>query len=182
MSQFVQLLVKGMDTSYVWKLLSYYFTGWCDSWWYSVNLVLAWTGQKVNSHPQCLNLTGPNVFPQPVASSLGPPCPVTYFFCVNHKESQPRDGAKEIFWGSSGFWGSEVKRKQFLNRLFGVGWLRSSFYGSFLVLFCCDRPRQRNRQFHRSTWMTFPKDSWPRFSRPGELFFTLTRFIVYTFL
>ncbi|KAK1891854.1 Transcription factor 25 [Dissostichus eleginoides] len=29
------------------------------------------------------------------------------------------------------------------------------------------RPRQRNRQFHRSTWMTFPKDSWPRFSRPG---------------
>ncbi|XP_028258183.1 ribosome quality control complex subunit TCF25 [Parambassis ranga] len=29
------------------------------------------------------------------------------------------------------------------------------------------RPRQRNRQFHRSTWMTNPKDSWPRFSRPG---------------
>ncbi|XP_044065550.1 transcription factor 25 [Siniperca chuatsi] len=29
------------------------------------------------------------------------------------------------------------------------------------------RPRQRNRQFHRSTWMTSPKDSWPRFSRPG---------------
>ncbi|KAL3065393.1 hypothetical protein OYC64_015545 [Pagothenia borchgrevinki] len=29
------------------------------------------------------------------------------------------------------------------------------------------RPRQRNRQFHRSTWMTIPKDSWPRFSRPG---------------
>ncbi|KAM9861368.1 ribosome quality control complex subunit TCF25 [Aulostomus maculatus] len=29
------------------------------------------------------------------------------------------------------------------------------------------RPRQRNRQFHRSTWMTTPKDSWPRFSRPG---------------
>ncbi|XP_022601117.1 transcription factor 25 [Seriola dumerili] len=29
------------------------------------------------------------------------------------------------------------------------------------------RPRQRNRQFHRSTWMTYPKDSWPRFSRPG---------------
>ncbi|XP_020489401.1 transcription factor 25 [Labrus bergylta] len=29
------------------------------------------------------------------------------------------------------------------------------------------RPRQRNRQFHRSTWMTGPKDSWPRFSRPG---------------
>ncbi|XP_076583325.1 ribosome quality control complex subunit TCF25 [Chaetodon auriga] len=29
------------------------------------------------------------------------------------------------------------------------------------------RPRQRNRQFHRSTWMTNPKESWPRFSRPG---------------
>ncbi|XP_078106009.1 ribosome quality control complex subunit TCF25 isoform X2 [Sander vitreus] len=29
------------------------------------------------------------------------------------------------------------------------------------------RPRQRNRQYHRSTWMTSPKDSWPRFSRPG---------------
>lgn len=29
------------------------------------------------------------------------------------------------------------------------------------------RPRQRNRHFHRSTWMTTPKDSWPRFSRPG---------------
>lgn len=29
------------------------------------------------------------------------------------------------------------------------------------------RPRQRNRQFHRCTWMTSPKDSWPRFSRPG---------------
>uniref|UniRef100_A0A3Q1H0A4 Transcription factor 25 (basic helix-loop-helix) n=1 Tax=Anabas testudineus TaxID=64144 RepID=A0A3Q1H0A4_ANATE len=29
------------------------------------------------------------------------------------------------------------------------------------------RPRQRNRQFHRTTWMTSPKDSWPRFSRPG---------------
>lgn len=29
------------------------------------------------------------------------------------------------------------------------------------------RPRQRNRHFHRSMWMTSPKDSWPRFSRPG---------------
>uniref|UniRef100_A0A3P9H7C4 Transcription factor 25 (basic helix-loop-helix) n=1 Tax=Oryzias latipes TaxID=8090 RepID=A0A3P9H7C4_ORYLA len=29
------------------------------------------------------------------------------------------------------------------------------------------RPRQRNRHFHRSTWMTSPKDSWPRFTRPG---------------
>ncbi|KAM8877119.1 ribosome quality control complex subunit TCF25 [Synchiropus picturatus] len=29
------------------------------------------------------------------------------------------------------------------------------------------RPRHRNRQFQRSTWMTNPKDSWPRFSRPG---------------
>ncbi|KAF6722648.1 Transcription factor 25 [Oryzias melastigma] len=29
------------------------------------------------------------------------------------------------------------------------------------------RPRQRNRHFHRSTWMTSPKDSWPRFARPG---------------
>uniref|UniRef100_W5K7P7 Transcription factor 25 (basic helix-loop-helix) n=1 Tax=Astyanax mexicanus TaxID=7994 RepID=W5K7P7_ASTMX len=29
------------------------------------------------------------------------------------------------------------------------------------------RPRQRQRQFHRSTWMTAPKDTWPRFSKPG---------------
>ncbi|XP_068616879.1 ribosome quality control complex subunit TCF25 [Brachionichthys hirsutus] len=29
------------------------------------------------------------------------------------------------------------------------------------------RPRQRNRPFHRSTWMTSVKDSWPRYSRPG---------------
>ncbi|XP_036391779.1 transcription factor 25 [Megalops cyprinoides] len=29
------------------------------------------------------------------------------------------------------------------------------------------RPRQRQRQFHRSTWMTVLKDTWPRFSRPG---------------
>ncbi|XP_014326469.1 transcription factor 25 [Xiphophorus maculatus] len=29
------------------------------------------------------------------------------------------------------------------------------------------RPRQRNRHFHRSTWITSPKESWPRFSRPG---------------
>uniref|UniRef100_H3CV71 Transcription factor 25 (basic helix-loop-helix) n=1 Tax=Tetraodon nigroviridis TaxID=99883 RepID=H3CV71_TETNG len=29
------------------------------------------------------------------------------------------------------------------------------------------RPRQRNRHFHRSTWMSNLKDSWPRFSRQG---------------
>ncbi|XP_018618645.2 ribosome quality control complex subunit TCF25 isoform X1 [Scleropages formosus] len=29
------------------------------------------------------------------------------------------------------------------------------------------RARTRQRQFHRSTWMTAPKDTWPRFSRPG---------------
>ncbi|KAJ7986192.1 hypothetical protein DPEC_G00348230 [Dallia pectoralis] len=29
------------------------------------------------------------------------------------------------------------------------------------------RPRQRQRHFHRSTWITIPKDTWPRFSRPG---------------
>uniref|UniRef100_A0AAR2J128 Transcription factor 25 (basic helix-loop-helix) n=1 Tax=Pygocentrus nattereri TaxID=42514 RepID=A0AAR2J128_PYGNA len=29
------------------------------------------------------------------------------------------------------------------------------------------KPRQRQRQFHRNTWMTTPKDTWPRFSRPG---------------
>ncbi|XP_051513294.1 transcription factor 25 isoform X3 [Myxocyprinus asiaticus] len=28
------------------------------------------------------------------------------------------------------------------------------------------RPKQRQRQFHRCTWMTVPKDTWPRFSRP----------------
>uniref|UniRef100_A0AAR2M314 Transcription factor 25 (basic helix-loop-helix) n=1 Tax=Pygocentrus nattereri TaxID=42514 RepID=A0AAR2M314_PYGNA len=27
--------------------------------------------------------------------------------------------------------------------------------------------KQRQRQFHRNTWMTTPKDTWPRFSRPG---------------
>ncbi|XP_066570202.1 ribosome quality control complex subunit TCF25 isoform X2 [Amia ocellicauda] len=29
------------------------------------------------------------------------------------------------------------------------------------------RPRQRQRQFHRSTWMTIFKNTWPRFTRPG---------------
>lgn len=29
------------------------------------------------------------------------------------------------------------------------------------------RAKQRQRQFHRCTWMTVPKDTWPRFSRPG---------------
>ncbi|XP_066541063.1 transcription factor 25 isoform X2 [Hoplias malabaricus] len=29
------------------------------------------------------------------------------------------------------------------------------------------KPRQRQRQFHRSTWMTTPKESWPRFIKPG---------------
>ncbi|CAL8382274.1 unnamed protein product [Arctogadus glacialis] len=29
------------------------------------------------------------------------------------------------------------------------------------------RPRQRQRQYHRTTWMTVPKEPWPRFSRPG---------------
>uniref|UniRef100_A0A665SY66 Transcription factor 25 (basic helix-loop-helix) n=1 Tax=Echeneis naucrates TaxID=173247 RepID=A0A665SY66_ECHNA len=29
------------------------------------------------------------------------------------------------------------------------------------------RPRHRNRQFQSSNWMTAPKDSWPRHSRPG---------------
>nr|XP_023646133.1 transcription factor 25 [Paramormyrops kingsleyae] len=29
------------------------------------------------------------------------------------------------------------------------------------------RPRARQRQFHRSTWITVAKDTWPRFSRPG---------------
>uniref|UniRef100_A0A3Q0R985 Transcription factor 25 (basic helix-loop-helix) n=1 Tax=Amphilophus citrinellus TaxID=61819 RepID=A0A3Q0R985_AMPCI len=38
------------------------------------------------------------------------------------------------------------------------------YFGARAVL--GDQPRQRNRQFHRSTWMTSPKDSWPRFSRP----------------
>lgn len=45
------------------------------------------------------------------------------------------------------------------------------------LYFFVDRPRQRNRQFHRSTWMTNPKDSWPRFSRPGRLFITITTII-----
>ncbi|XP_054627250.1 transcription factor 25 [Dunckerocampus dactyliophorus] len=40
------------------------------------------------------------------------------------------------------------------------------YFGSRAVL-GDQRPRQRNRPFHRNTWMTSPKDSWPRFSRPG---------------
>ncbi|XP_061600163.1 transcription factor 25 [Cololabis saira] len=40
------------------------------------------------------------------------------------------------------------------------------YFGARVVL-GDQRPRQRNRQFHRTTWMTGPKDSWPRFSRPG---------------
>ncbi|XP_061622084.1 transcription factor 25 [Phyllopteryx taeniolatus] len=40
------------------------------------------------------------------------------------------------------------------------------YFGSRAVL-GDQRPRQRNRQFHRNTWMTSPKESWPRFSRPG---------------
>ncbi|XP_037103560.1 transcription factor 25 [Syngnathus acus] len=40
------------------------------------------------------------------------------------------------------------------------------YFGSRAVL-GDQRPRQRNRQFHRNTWMTGPKESWPRFSRPG---------------
>ncbi|XP_048039435.1 transcription factor 25-like isoform X2 [Megalobrama amblycephala] len=30
------------------------------------------------------------------------------------------------------------------------------------------RLKQRQRQFHRCTWMTVYKDTWPRFSRPGQ--------------
>ncbi|XP_034045048.1 transcription factor 25 isoform X2 [Thalassophryne amazonica] len=40
------------------------------------------------------------------------------------------------------------------------------YFGARAV-FGDQRPRQRNRQFHRSTWMTAPKESWPRFSRTG---------------
>ncbi|XP_061670563.1 transcription factor 25 [Syngnathoides biaculeatus] len=40
------------------------------------------------------------------------------------------------------------------------------YFGSRAVL-GDQRLRQRNRQFHRNTWMTSPKESWPRFSRPG---------------
>lgn len=29
------------------------------------------------------------------------------------------------------------------------------------------RPRQRQRQYHRSTWLTTPKSTWPRFSKTG---------------
>ncbi|XP_069491664.1 ribosome quality control complex subunit TCF25 [Ambystoma mexicanum] len=29
------------------------------------------------------------------------------------------------------------------------------------------RPRQRQRQYHRSTWLTSPKSTWPRFSKTG---------------
>ncbi|XP_028931205.1 transcription factor 25 [Ornithorhynchus anatinus] len=29
------------------------------------------------------------------------------------------------------------------------------------------RPRQRQRQYHHSTWLTAPKDTWPRYSKTG---------------
>ncbi|XP_056667116.1 transcription factor 25 isoform X2 [Monodelphis domestica] len=29
------------------------------------------------------------------------------------------------------------------------------------------RPRQRQRQYHRSTWLTIPKSTWPRYSKTG---------------
>ncbi|XP_027702272.1 transcription factor 25 [Vombatus ursinus] len=29
------------------------------------------------------------------------------------------------------------------------------------------RPRQRQRQYHRSTWLTTPKSTWPRYSKTG---------------
>ncbi|KAI7802918.1 transcription factor 25 isoform X1 [Triplophysa rosa] len=40
------------------------------------------------------------------------------------------------------------------------------FFGARAVL-GDQRVKQRQRQFHRCTWMTVPKDTWPRFSRPG---------------
>lgn len=40
---------------------------------------------------------------------------------------------------------------------FGLQWL---------CFFC--RPRQRQRQYVRSTWLTVPKNSWPRHSKTGE--------------
>lgn len=38
---------------------------------------------------------------------------------------------------------------------------------------CCvyfPRPRQRQHQHIRSTWLTTPKNTWPRYSRTGEAF------------
>ena len=32
------------------------------------------------------------------------------------------------------------------------------------------RPRQRQRQYVRSTWLTAPKNTWPRYSKTGEAF------------
>lgn len=40
------------------------------------------------------------------------------------------------------------------------------FFGARAVL-GHQRSKQRQRQFHRCTWMTVFKDTWPRFSRPG---------------
>ncbi|KAK6479989.1 mRNAion factor 25 isoform X1 [Huso huso] len=41
------------------------------------------------------------------------------------------------------------------------------YFGARAVLGDQSRPRQRQRQFHRSTWMTTLKNTWPRFSKPG---------------
>ncbi|XDV29370.1 hypothetical protein PO909_032506 [Leuciscus waleckii] len=38
------------------------------------------------------------------------------------------------------------------------------------------RSKQRQRQFHRCSWMTVYKDTWPRFSRPGQTLTNLSNF------
>ncbi|XP_005999258.1 transcription factor 25 [Latimeria chalumnae] len=40
------------------------------------------------------------------------------------------------------------------------------FFGARAVL-GDQRLRQRQRQYHRSTWLTVPKDTWPRYSKTG---------------
>ncbi|NP_001091405.1 transcription factor 25 L homeolog [Xenopus laevis] len=41
------------------------------------------------------------------------------------------------------------------------------YFGSRAVMGDQSRPRQRQRQHHRSTWLTAPKSTWPRYSKTG---------------
>lgn len=51
------------------------------------------------------------------------------------------------------------------------------FYWLFSFLFVSTfRSKQRQRQFHRCSWMTVCKDTWPRFSRPGQTLTNLSNF------
>ncbi|XP_053277356.1 transcription factor 25 [Pleuronectes platessa] len=67
-----------------------------------------------------------------------------------------------------GYWGGSERRSvlHVEHRNLNSETELKRYFGARAVL-GDQRPRHRNRQFHRSTWMTSPKESWPRFSRTG---------------